>query len=82
MERERKHFPEGKQMDDKAQQRPEKRLLNVEETAAYLGLAARTIYNQVAPKAKVPFPIKPKRMGKLVRFDIRDLERYVDTLDR
>ena len=76
-------------MDDKAQQRPEKRLLNVEETAAYLGLAARTIYNQVAPKAKVPFPIKPKRMGKLVkrmgklvRFDIRDLERYVNTLDR
>jgi excisionase family DNA binding protein len=57
-----------------------KRLLNVEETATYLGLSPRTIYNAVARKSKKPFPVKPKRIGKLVRFDIRDLERYVESL--
>ena len=57
-----------------------KRLLSVEEAAAYLGLSPRTIYNGVAPKSKKPFPVKPKRVGKLVKFDIRDLERYVESL--
>jgi len=58
-----------------------KRLLNVEETAFYLSLSPRTIYNAVAPKSKTPFPVKPKRIGKLVRFDVRDLDRYVDNLN-
>ena len=58
-----------------------KRLLSVEETASYLGLSPRTIYNGIAPKSKAPFPVKPKRWGKRVLFDIRDLERYVDALD-
>lgn len=57
-----------------------KRLLSVEEAAEYLGLSPRTIYNAVAPKSKRPFPVKPKRVGKLVKFDIRDLERYVESL--
>ena len=64
-------------MDDS---QPVKRLLSVEETARYLGLSPRTIYNQVCPKAKKPFPVKPKRVGKLVKFDIEALERYVDSL--
>ena len=58
-----------------------KRLFTVEETAHYLGLSPRTIYNATAPKSKTPFPVKPKRIGKLVRFDIRDLDRYVDSLN-
>ncbi len=57
-----------------------KRLLSVEETANYLGLSPRTVYNMVARKSKRPFPVKPKRIGKLVKFDIRDLERYVESL--
>jgi len=59
---------------------PQRRLLSIEETAVYLGLKPRTIYNAVAPKSKRPFPVKAKRIGKLVKFDIRDLERYVDKL--
>jgi excisionase family DNA binding protein len=55
-----------------------KRLLNVEEAAQYLGMAPRTIYNAVAPKSKNPFPVKAKRIGKLVRFDIRDLDAFID----
>jgi predicted DNA-binding transcriptional regulator AlpA len=57
-----------------------KRLLSVEETAKYLGISPRTLYNAVAPKSKNPFPVKPKRVGKLVKFDIRDLEKYVESL--
>ena len=59
---------------------PEKRLLSVKETAAYLGISERTIYNQIHRQAKKKFPVKPKRIGKLVKFDIRDLERYVESL--
>jgi excisionase family DNA binding protein len=57
-----------------------KRLLSVDEAAEYLGVSPRTIYNAVAPKSKNPFPVRPKRVGKLVKFDIRDLERYVESL--
>ena len=57
-----------------------KRLLSVEETAQFLGLSARTIYNKIGRSAKKKFPVKPKRLGKLVKFDIEDLERFVDSL--
>jgi len=57
-----------------------KRLLTVEETGQYLGVSPRTIYNGVAPKTKKPFPLKPKRIGKLIRFDVRDLDQYIETL--
>lgn len=59
---------------------PTKRLLSVGEAAAYLGLSPRTIYNKIGPKSKKPFPVKPKRLGKLVKFDIHDLERYVESI--
>lgn len=65
----------------KARESMPKRLLNINETAAYLGLSPRTIYNGIAPKSRKPFPVKPKRIGKLVRFDIRDLDQYVDSLN-
>lgn len=61
-------------------QKPLKRLLSVDEAAEYLGLSPRTIYNAIAPKSKRPFPVRPKRLGKLVKFDLKELERYVDSL--
>jgi excisionase family DNA binding protein len=58
-----------------------KRLFTVEETAVYLGMSPRTIYNGIAPKSKSPFPIKPKRIGnKLVRFDKAQLDAWIDGL--
>jgi len=57
-----------------------KRLLSIKETARYLCIAERTLYNRVAPGARDPFPIKPKRIGRSIRFDIRDLERYLESL--
>jgi hypothetical protein len=56
------------------------RLLNVDETARYLSIAAKTIRNRLGPKAPDPFPVKPKRIGKRVLFDVRDLDAYVDSL--
>lgn len=57
-----------------------KRMLDVDETALYLGLQPRTIYNQIAPKAKKRFPVRCKRIGGKVLFDIQDLDRYIDSM--
>lgn len=53
------------------------RLLTVKETAAFLKLSSRTIYNEISKKE---FPVKPLRLGRAVRFDIRDLDAYVEGL--
>jgi len=58
----------------------DRRLLSVTQTAQYLNLSPRTIYNGVAPGSPNPFLVKPVRIGKSVRFDIRDLDRYVESL--
>lgn len=57
------------------------RLLSVELAAEYLSLSPRTIYNRNVKNAVNPFPVKPKKWGKRVLFDIRDLDRWADTLD-
>lgn len=58
----------------------EKRYLTVNDVADRLQMSARTIYTQVAPKAKKKFPIKPKRFGKLLRWDVRDVDAYLESL--
>jgi excisionase family DNA binding protein len=57
-----------------------KRLLSVGEVAQILGISPRSIYNQIHRRTKRPFPIKCKRVGRLVKFDIRDVESYIETL--
>ena len=59
----------------------ERRLLPIRETAIYLGLSKRTLWNRTAPNSKNPFPVKPKRIGKKVLFDKKDLDDYIDSLD-
>ena len=56
------------------------RLLSVDQSAGYLGISPKTIRNGLGPKARDPFPVKPKRAGKRVLFDIRDLDAYIDSL--
>jgi hypothetical protein len=56
------------------------RLLGVELAATYLGLSPKTIRNGLARDAERPFPVKPKRYGRRVLFDIRDLDAYVDAM--
>ena len=57
-----------------------RRLLSVEETARYLGISPRTIYNQTGRKAKIKFLVKPKKFGKLLKFDRQELDAYIDSL--
>ena len=54
------------------------RLLTVKQAAQYLNVAPRTLYNKSAPGAKDPFPIRPTRIGRSLRFDRRDLDSYID----
>jgi hypothetical protein len=56
------------------------RLLSVEQAAGYLSISPKTIRNRLGPKAPHPFPVKPKRIGRRVLFDVRDLDSYVDSL--
>lgn len=55
-----------------------KRLLSVEQLAEYIDLSPRTIYNQVARRAKRPFPLKARRVGKLVKFDLHEVDAWID----
>ena len=56
------------------------RWLNVEEAAYYLNLSPRTLYNRISRKSEHPFPVKPKKDGKLVRFDREALDAYLESL--
>jgi len=56
------------------------RLLSVDQTAKYLSIAPKTLRNRLGPKAPDPFPVKPKRIGKRVLFDRKDLDKFVDAL--
>jgi len=56
------------------------RLLDIEQTARYLSISPKTIRNRLGPRAPAPFPVKPKRIGKRVLFDVKDLDAYVDSL--
>jgi hypothetical protein len=59
---------------------PPKRLLTVEETGHYLGLAPKTIRNGLGPKAQKPFPVKPVKLAGKVLFRLEDLDEFIDSL--
>jgi len=67
-------------MDELKNGSVEKRMCSVKETAFILGISPRSIYNAIHRKASKPFPIKVKKIGRLVKFDIRDIKAYLDSL--
>jgi len=54
-----------------------KLLVSVPEVAYMLGISAQSVYNQLSQKS---FPIKALRIGRLVKFRMKDVERYVEEL--
>jgi excisionase family DNA binding protein len=52
-------------------------MLGVKEIAEYLGLKAQTIYNQVSGGT---FPIKHRRIGRLLKWDVKEVDFYLDSL--
>jgi hypothetical protein len=67
---------------DKPKIYPWPRLLSVDLAAAYLSISPKTIRNGLSKDAEKPFPVKPKKYGKRVLFDIYDLDAYVDGLPK
>ncbi len=55
------------------------RLVSVKELAEYIGYAPRTIYNEVGNGT---FPIKPRRFGRTVRFDLNEVDRYIESVSK
>jgi predicted DNA-binding transcriptional regulator AlpA len=55
----------------------EKRLLNIEELSQYLGIGAQTIRNRLSLGT---FPIPAKKLCGRVKFDILDVEKYLENL--
>ena len=53
-----------------------KRFLTKKELSKYLGMAAGTISNQISIGT---FPIRVKKMGTSVRFDMREILDYLET---
>lgn len=56
------------------------RLLDIDAAAAYLALSPKTLRNRLGRKAENPFPVKPKRIGRKIVFDVKDLIRFADDL--
>jgi excisionase family DNA binding protein len=56
------------------------RLLDIPDAAEYLNLSAKTIRNRLSDREN-PFPVQPKRFGKRVLFDRKDLDRFVDEMN-
>jgi excisionase family DNA binding protein len=57
----------------------EKRLFSVKEAAVYLNISPRSIYNRVCRRSKNPFPVKHLRIGSSIKFDIEDLDAFVES---
>ena len=56
-----------------------KRLFSVKEAAEYINVATQTIYNWMSEGR---CPIRYHKIGNLVKFDIIELEEYVNTLPK
>jgi len=56
------------------------RLMDLPTAAAYIGMAEKTLRNRISRKAEDPFEVRPKRRGRKVLFDKKDLDRYADSL--
>ena len=59
----------------------EKELLSVKELSKKWGISEKTIYAGTGPKAKRPFPIPFRRVGRLIKFDIRNVEKFLNSND-
>jgi predicted DNA-binding transcriptional regulator AlpA len=53
----------------------EKRLLNIKELAHYIGKRPQTIRNEIA---RGIFPIPHIKLRGALRFDIRDIDNYIE----
>ncbi len=55
-------------------------LMTLTEVAALLKLSPKTLYTRVARRAKRPFPVRPRRIGRTLRFDAAEIAAYLKSL--
>lgn len=53
------------------------RLISVEEAAKMLGISKHTLYKRSAPGARSPFPVRPKRVGRSLRFSEQKIQKFI-----
>ena len=60
-------------------EKKETRLLTLQQTAEIFQMSERTLYNKVRPNSsEVPFPIKPLKIGRLIRFRQKDIDDFLE----
>jgi predicted DNA-binding transcriptional regulator AlpA len=57
-----------------------KRWLRVDEAAEYVGMKRGSLYNGTSKKSKKPFPVRPKRLGRKILFDVHELDQYLESI--
>jgi len=56
------------------------RLMDLPTAAAYIGMSPKTLRNRISRGSDNPFEVKPKRRGRKVLFDKKDLDKHADNL--
>ena len=54
-----------------------KRMININELSDIINIKPQTIRNRLSYGT---FPISPKKIGGSLRWDLRDVNRYIDNL--
>ncbi len=54
-------------------------MMGIKELAEYVGVKPQTIRNKISLGT---FPIPTKKIGRLLKWDRRDVDRYLDKLPR
>lgn len=57
----------------------ENRMMDIRELAVYIGIKPQTIRNQISLGK---FQIPTKKIGRLLKWDRRDVDRFLDRLQR
>ena len=57
----------------------EKRMIGIKELAEYIGVRPQTIRNRISLGT---FPIPTRKIGRLLKWDRKDVDRYLDRLSR
>lgn len=57
----------------------ERRMIGIEELADYIGIRPQTIRNKINLGT---FPIPTRKIGRLLKWDRTDVDRYLDRLPK
>ena len=56
-----------------------RRMLGIEEVSTIIGLKPQTIRNKLSNGT---FPIATRKIGRLLKWDSKDIERFLDSLPK